>query len=327
MRKADLESALLNRGAQREGREEDAQATVRALFKPITEGTSRIPTKGLKQNPYNSRTVYTPDQVSARALSLLNSGQAQAILVAELPDGQRIVVDGWTRNLASIQLENDESLPQEKREFFSHIEAKVRTDLSMQDIAALSYIANEEHNSLTDIDRALGFHKALQDNLFSSQQELAEAFGIDQSVVSRLQGLATAPAPVREIILAHPSKLTYSFVAEVIGTGLSVELQSKLLSDVSVKDRSRSWLRNQVALASARTGVSQSKVQERQLVDATLKWPSSPRAKSLELVLRSKTDQTAAVGLLESVFSLDQGKREALAALLQDPDWVQAQLD
>jgi ParB family chromosome partitioning protein len=323
MAKRDMEAALANRGALRAGREDEAAGTVRALFTP-NESIARIPTAGLEQNPYNSRTVYTPEQVSARALSLLNSGQAQAILVAEMSDGRRFVVDGWTRTLASRQLADDKTIQEDRREFFTQIDAQVRTDLTMRDLAVLSYIANEEHNGLTDIDRGIGFHKSLQDGLFATQQELATAYGIDQSVVAKLQGLATAPDSVRKVIMAHPEKLSYTLASEVIMSELQLEIQCKLLAEAATQNKSRSWLRAQVALASS--GKAGPKIVLRQMQDATLKWSSSSRAKSLELVLKSKSDLLSAVTLLESVYQLEREERERLMELLHDQIWLRSQL-
>jgi hypothetical protein len=129
---------------------------------------------------------------------------------------------------------------------------------------------------------------------------------------------------VRKVIMAHPEKLSYSLASEVIMSELQLEIQCKLLAEAATQNKSRSWLRAQVALASS--GNAGPKIVLRQMRDATLKWSSSSRAKSLELVLKSKSDLLSAVTLLESVFQLEREGRERLMELLQDPIWLRSQL-
>ena len=322
MSKNDLMAAVGNRNAGRAARSEEARGMLKDLNDTIGL-SSRVPTYSLEPNPYNSRTIYSPAQVEARAKSMKHAGQAQAILVAEMPDGRRITVDGWTRKLASELLAEDPTLPPEKRELFLTIDAVVRTDLTMQDIALLSYVANEEHNSLTDMDRAMGFAKALTDKLFATQEELAEAYGISQSTVTKLNSMATAPAPLREILMANPEKLTYSFFAEVADLGVPV--QGKLLSEAASLDRSVAWLRNQVASCKRQAGEAPVTQIER-LEDASLKWSTASRARSIEISLRSKKDQLDTVTLLTRLFHLSSEDRALFAEALKDPEKLLAAL-
>lgn len=316
--KPDFEKMAEERNRLRVGRAEEAAVTTKNLLRPVDFASTRVRVDDLVENPYNSRSVYLPEQVEDKARSLTLSGQATPILVARMADDQLVVIDGWTRTLASRQIAADESLPEEAREKFSTIEAVIREDLTLQQLAMLSYVSNEEHKGLRDIDRAFAYHKALTDKVFGSQEELADAYRVDRTVVSKVKNIATAPEVILEVVKASPDKLTYSFLAEVLSSNLSVSKQCDLLKETVEKDRSVAWLRGQVVASTAMSGIRTSQAQELKLEAATIKWSPAPRAKTIELVLRTKADQLNMVRLLSGLCAQGQTAREHLAEVLED---------
>lgn len=136
--KLNFEALAEARAKLREGRAEEAAATTKALMQPVLNASPRVRLDELVENPYNSRTVYLSSQIEDKVRSLLQSGQVTPILVAQLADGQKVVVDGWMRTIASRQIVADKTLPEETRTRFSTIEAVVREDLTLQQIAMIS---------------------------------------------------------------------------------------------------------------------------------------------------------------------------------------------
>lgn len=332
---------LSERDKRRQGRADEAAEATKTLRKDLApEAPTNVLVADLQENPYNSRVVYQPQQIDDKVQSLLQTGQATPILVAQMDDGQLVVIDGWTRTLAARGIVADESLSEDVREKFAYLEAVIRVGITPQQLATLSYVSNEEHKGLRDIDRAFAYHRALEAKVFGTQDELADAYRVDQSIVSRVVKMATAPSEIISVVQASPDKLTYSFVSEVLSSPLKVAKQRELLLETVEKNRSVMWLRSKVAALAAMGGEKGDTVQTLKLEEAAIKWSTSAKSRTVEVVLNTKADQLNLVQLLNGIFSQKPDFRAALTglldnaaaadklgALLADPDQLTAVLE
>jgi ParB family chromosome partitioning protein len=177
-----------------------------SLPSEVMNGYSQIPVLLIDPSPLPPRTVYSEELIQDRAQSLKASGQLMPIIVRLNPDapGRYIIVDGWSRVLATVEYGISETLEAEIESFTSDAEA-----------AWHGYECNEQREGHSDLDRAY-FFKSLLDNGFAENiAQLSGRSRIERSKLVRILTFTKLPQSVISIIKTEPRKFGY-FSAVII---------------------------------------------------------------------------------------------------------------
>lgn len=162
----------------------------------------QVPLEEIDENPYNARQIYNPEKVAALAQSMAANGQLIPGLA--LKSGDRyVLIAGHYRKRAAKQA----GLP--------GLKLMVYEALSDQDLYLLSYKENNEHNEQTVIDNAIAWAKVLQDKVYESEVELAEAVGQSKANVNKILAVNKLSSIVMDVASQAPELFKLSVLYEI----------------------------------------------------------------------------------------------------------------
>jgi len=161
-----------------------------------------VPIDSVLDNPYNARYFYKPEKVADLARSMAADGQLIPGLAVKRGD-QYILIAGHYRKKGAKQA----AMPTLKLMVYENI-----TD---QDLYLLSYKENAEHNEQTVLDNAFAWRRVLDERLYQSEVELAEAIGMSKSNVNKTLSIMKLDALVLDVIAQNPELYALSVLYEV----------------------------------------------------------------------------------------------------------------
>ena len=173
---------------------------------PIYPGTSssarlllKIKLSLLDDNPFNSRSVYPTEAIEAMQVSLKEEGQLTPIEVYKNGD-RYTILEGHTRTRAA------------RAEWGA--EAEVEAVVSVEKPSDLtlflhSLVSNTERNSLTSVDLAHAYKRALDSKLFITNAELAEKLKISPTKLSMVLGFFKIPVELQSYCIEFSQTFTY----------------------------------------------------------------------------------------------------------------------
>jgi len=161
-----------------------------------------VPIDLVLDNPYNARYFYKPEKVADLARSMAADGQLIPGLAVKRGN-EFILIAGHYRKKGAKQA----ALPTLKLMVYENI-----TD---QDLYLLSYKENAEHNEQTVLDNAFAWRRVLDDKLYQSEVELAEAIGMSKSNVNKTLSIMKLDALVLDVIAQNPELYALSVLYEV----------------------------------------------------------------------------------------------------------------
>jgi ParB/RepB/Spo0J family partition protein len=146
---------------------------------PIGERVSVLSVDPKRCRPwkYHNRGVswYTKERCQDLIDSVVKDGQLEPALARKLvgdPDFDFELIYGMRRRFAAE---------------FTHTKLKVRlTDADDAKAAVLMHIENADRQDITAMERALSFQQQLEAKIFSTQEAMAEAFGLGSPQVTKL---------------------------------------------------------------------------------------------------------------------------------------------
>lgn len=154
----------------------------------------------LVSNPFNPREFYSPIAIDDLAVRMRREGQHVAITVTRnhrFP-GKYVIVDGEFRFRAKKSL-GEQS-----------IDAEIVPDLSDKDLYLMASSINKNRTKQTVFDDAVAWERLLEQEIFESQEALAEHLSINKSLVSKTLHVGKLPkhflqqlANAEEVGLAH----------------------------------------------------------------------------------------------------------------------------
>ncbi len=161
-----------------------AEAALTGRMMPMAERTNVLSVDPKRCRPwkYHNRTNawYTKDRCQDLIDSIVKDGQLEPALARKLngdPDFDFELIYGMRRRFAAE---------------FTHSKLKVRlTDADDAKAAVLMHIENADRQDITAMERALSFQQQLEAKIFSTQDAMAEAFGLSKAQVSKLLKAAT----------------------------------------------------------------------------------------------------------------------------------------
>jgi ParB family chromosome partitioning protein len=146
---------------------------------PMAERTNVLSVDPKRCRPwkYHNRTNawYTKERCQDLIDSIVKDGQLEPALARKLngdPDFEFELIYGMRRRFAAE---------------FTHSKLKVRlTDADDARAAVLMHIENADRQDITAMERALSFQQQLEAKIFSTQDAMAEAFGLSKGQVTKL---------------------------------------------------------------------------------------------------------------------------------------------
>ena len=158
------------------------------LHKPKTTGkVVQIPVDQIDPSPYQARTVFNPEEISALAVSILQNGLLQPVSVRRTPDGRYQLIAGERRWRACRQA-GLKTIP------------AIITSYRDQQAAALSLLENIQRSQLNPFDAARGIREVIL--LWGcTQAEAAKRLGLSQPALANKLRLLTLTPQQEEICL------------------------------------------------------------------------------------------------------------------------------
>ncbi len=139
---------------------------------------------------------YSTADVERMALDFLRvgdgkplDGQITPIMVFAKPDGRYEVIDGLTRLKAMRSIQVSDT-----------IKAVIKPAMAPAEAYRMGFDANESRTSMSDYDRGMSFHAALEQGVFHSQDEIAQSLGVNKSLISMVLKFSKLDASLLEII-------------------------------------------------------------------------------------------------------------------------------
>lgn len=153
-----------------------------------------LPIDKVKDHPRNARHIYDPARIDEMATSIARDGQKMPAVVMPDPSepGTYLLIEGRYRKRALVSLGRDTII------------ASVIEPLSELEAYRLSLMLNEERNEQTALDNALAWRALLDDQVFKSQEHIADFLNIKQGTVAKTLSLLDLPANVLAIVKASP---------------------------------------------------------------------------------------------------------------------------
>ncbi len=205
-------------------------ASLNATY-PGTSSSARVLLKIklslLDDNPFNSRSVYPAEAIDAMRITLREEGQLTPIEVYKNGD-RYTIVEGHTRTRAA------------REEWGS--EAEVEAVVSVEKPSDLtlflhSLVSNTERNSLTSVDLAYAYKRALDSKLFTTNSELAEKLKISPTKLSMVLGFFKIPTELQSYCVDYSQTFTYqTFKAIRDAADAKPDQVQELLSKIAAKN-------------------------------------------------------------------------------------------
>ena len=249
-------------------------------------------------NPFNARHIYRPERVSELAASISAHGQEIPGLAAK--QGGRYVLAAGHYRLRALKLIGAKTM-----------DLMVYDSLNDRELYSHSYRENAERETQTALDNALSWRSLLDQGVFASETEIAEATGQSQPNVNKTLAILRLSAPVLEILKEDPKAFAMSALYELVLYEQAVDTPSALAMAKLVKEGEAGRKEIQEARAKVqsprerkRKEISrQYKIQRNgQLIGHLKEWDSGKV--SFEIVLAETADREALVAELRSRFDL-----------------------
>jgi len=163
----------------------------------------QAPINLIDPNPYNARRIYRPERVSELAASIGSYGQ-DTPGIATMRNGRYVLASGHYRDRA-IRVAG---LPT--------MDLMVHEGLTDRELFAYSYRENVEREGQSALDNALCWRDLLDQGLYASETDLAEATGVSLPNVSKTLKLLELSASVLDVIRESPSAFAMSALYELV---------------------------------------------------------------------------------------------------------------
>jgi ParB family chromosome partitioning protein len=153
-------------------------------------GVQDVPLMRVTDNPFNARRVYRDSDIENLADSFQKYGQ-QSAARGFWRDGKCVLIYGHRRKRAALQL----SWPHLKVDM-------VAAPVDDKELYLASREENAQRSAQTLLDDALVWHDLLEKGVYSTQDELAEALEISQSLIAKTLSLRKLPMNIMKECIA-----------------------------------------------------------------------------------------------------------------------------
>lgn len=161
-----------------------------------------LPLSKIVNSPYQPRLMFDGEKLRELAQSINEIGLGKPITVRPLPDGYFELVGGERRCRAVTMLG------------WKSILAIVQP--MADDMAMVLALTDNEHEQLTDYERARRYVKCLETGIETSQRALARRLGVNVSTVSRCLQLMQLPGEVRAVLNLFPWLISANYAKQFV---------------------------------------------------------------------------------------------------------------
>lgn len=168
--------------------------------------TNEIELSKLTPNPYQPRLKDT--EVAELASSIQENGQLQPIIINQ----DNVIVGGHRRYYACLSLEK----PTIKY---------TRVKTTVQQLYSFSVIENEQRQSLSAIELALSYKKALDENIYSNAKDLATSLNKSEAHITKVRNMLKLPIEIQDDIIQNKRKVS----VETLSTLLQVKEKNQMM--------------------------------------------------------------------------------------------------
>jgi ParB family chromosome partitioning protein len=199
----------------------------------------KVPLDLIDDNPYNARSLYKPEKVAETARSMAANSQLVPGVAVRRGDRFVLIAGHYRKKGAKVA-----NIP------FLHL--MVYENVSDQDLYRLSYIENAERNDQTALDNAMAWKRLLDEGVYSSEVELAEALGLSKANVNKTVSVMNLDRTVLDIIEQKHDLygLTVLYELMLLQKAASVELAVEMATRVQDQGIGR----KEIAMARERAG-------------------------------------------------------------------------
>lgn len=251
---------------------------------PSTEGVIRkVRISEIVDSPYQPRRSYDPESIDELGKSLSANGQQEPVILRALPNNQFELIGGHRRKKAALNIGWDE------------LDARivVRTD---EQAKKETLLQNEGREDLTEYERAMMYHMAINDGVVKNQTECAEVFATSQASVSKAIAMLDLPAPIIAMLDKNPA-LFGSSTASIIRDLLNdypdnhdIVIQSvERLQEGASGSSLRGWVAQMVAHKKPASPRSQKSVITNRSGAPTFETRSKPERREVTISVKDKT--------------------------------------
>jgi ParB family chromosome partitioning protein len=175
--------------------------------------TNEIQISLLTPNPYQPRLKDT--EVTELALSIKEHGQLQPIIINQ----DNVIVGGHRR-------------------YYSHIQLGLKTikytrvKTTNQQLYSFSIVENEQRSSLSYIELALSYKKALDENIFENAKDLALSLNKSESHITKIRNMLKLPEQIQDDIIENkrkPSIETLNILLQLKDINQMIELYKQYI--------------------------------------------------------------------------------------------------
>lgn len=161
-----------------------------------------VPLELIDQNPFNARRVYRMARIHEIAASIGAHGQ-ETPGTATMREGRYILAAGHYRLRALKHLGA------------KMMELMIREDLTDKQLYEVSYRENAEREDQSSLDNAIAWRGLLDDGVYGSEVEIAEATGQSKANVNKTLAALRLSTDVREVINDDPGAFKLSVLYEL----------------------------------------------------------------------------------------------------------------
>ena len=149
--------------------------------------TNEIELSLLTPNPYQPRLKDT--DITELALSIESDGQLQPIIINQ----DNVIVGGHRRYYACLSLGKTTI-------------KYTRVKTTIQQLYSFSVIENEQRQSLSAIELAISYKKALDEKIYSNAKDLAQSLNKSESQITKVRNMLKLPIEIQDDIIQNKRK-------------------------------------------------------------------------------------------------------------------------
>jgi ParB family chromosome partitioning protein len=150
----------------------------------------------------NARTIYKPEKIAELALSIKAEGQLVPGL-STIRNGKFLLIAGNYRYKAI------------RKAGIDTMDLMVRENVTDREIYEISYRENAEREEQTAVDNALAWQRLINDKVYDSQDEIAEAINVTPGYIAKTMSILKLSDPVLNLIKEDPSAYAVTALYEL----------------------------------------------------------------------------------------------------------------
>jgi ParB family chromosome partitioning protein len=188
-----------------------------------------VPLELVRDNPFNARFIYQPEQVAALASSLREEGQLVPGIAVRRGDHYILVAAHYRKRALKLA-----GIPTIKLMVYEHLTDK--------ELYKLSYKENQEHSGQSAMDTALAWKNLMDKKVYEDYKDIAEAIGMSRSNVVKILSIMNVGQEVLDVVEQNPNAFSMTSLYEIAllqkaaGSQIAVKFAHKVMEEGISRD-------------------------------------------------------------------------------------------